>query len=109
MRRLGSNKMHRAQSQRCAPLFLGQGTHGTRGVGRKTEGFHQREQRAIGHLPASTEPIRITLLDPDKPSDVFDRGAVVHLTGASTPVPARVGSATSAFRSWTCTLGLRSA
>jgi hypothetical protein len=28
----------------------------------------------------------MTRLDPDKPSDVLDRGALVHVTGASTPV-----------------------
>src|SRR6266446_4810779 len=86
MRRLGLNQMYGVQPQWCFALFLGQHAHRTGRVGWKTEGLDQREQRTVGHLPGSTKPVRVTRLDPDKPSDVLDRVPVVHVTGAGTPV-----------------------
>ena len=81
------SEIDRAQPQRCLALFLGQHAHRTRRVGWKTKGLDQREKRRVGHLPRSTKPVRMTRVDPDKPSDVLDRGAVVHVTGTGTPVP----------------------
>jgi hypothetical protein len=80
MRRLGTNKVYRAYSERYAPLSLRQRAQCARRIDWKTKGADQRAKRVVRYLMSSTERIRITHLDAETLGEPPNRGTFVHLT-----------------------------
>src|SRR5208282_585966 len=102
MRCLGVDDVDRTQPQWRVPLSLGQLAPSDCRVGRKTEGGDQRQQRLVGHLVRATKSIRVMGLDTNETSELFDRGAVAHVTaepGARRKKVALRGEPGSASRS----------
>jgi hypothetical protein len=80
MRGLDVNEVYWTQPQRRVPLPLGQFAPSDCRIGWKTKSANQRQQRLVGHVMSLTKGIRVVRLDTNETSELFDRGAVAHVT-----------------------------
>ena len=74
------NYVHWTEPEGRTPLPIAQLLPGERRIGRKTESAYKRQQRLVRNLVVLTERVGVMSLDTKKPSKLYDRGAIVHVT-----------------------------
>ena len=82
MRRFSMNDVHCTEPEGRTPFAIAQLLPGERRIGWKTKSTYNRQQRLVRNLVVLTERVRVMRLDTKKRSQLYDRGAIVHVTSA---------------------------
>jgi hypothetical protein len=82
MRRFSMNDVHCTEPEGRSPFAIAQLLAGERRIRWKTKSTYNRQQRLGRNLVVLTERVRVMRLDAKKRSQLYDRGAIVHVTSA---------------------------